>query len=226
MKTFLLIVILSFCPRLAFAAPVYASSATQFGDTVASVSVSVTPSGSDRLLIGCVQENQGSGNVSAVHFNTTEALTVVVTGVNSGAGEGHLYRRIAPSATTADLQADFVSGGSNGWIGGILFTGAHQTTPLGTPASEGSAGFINSATIDVPSGVDELVFDCSDVGALGALTYGGGQTSRFAVDNGFDQFSGSTKDGAAGNVTMTRGWGGASVKSVSASAARKVIVVE
>jgi hypothetical protein len=182
-------------------------------------------------------ENDGSANISAVHFNTTEALSSVITDVDSSGFLGHLYRRIAPSTGAHDLQADFVNAGSTAVLSGLTFTGAHQTTPLNTAASQGSAGFITDATMDVLSATDELVFDCHATDSPEAITYGGGQTSQ-TTDTVLFNFSASTKAGGAPTVTMTRGWGGgsqrsalfgASVKPVAGAppaASRRTIVVQ
>jgi hypothetical protein len=206
------------------AAPAFDTAASNQGDTVASISVSVTPAVvADRLLAACIIDNDGSANITAVHFNTTETLTAVVNDVSSGVGEfqGQLYRRIAPSTGAHDLQVDFVSAGSTGVIGGLVFNGADQTTPLGTAASQGSAGVITSATMDVTSAADELAFDCHGTSSAEVVTFGGGQTSQ--TTNAYFNFSASTKAGGAPTVTMTRAWGGGNERSVLFGASVKPV---
>jgi hypothetical protein len=111
------------------------------------------------------------------------------------------------------LQVDFVSAGSAGIITGVAFTGVHQSVPLGTAATEGSVGFLTSATVDLPSSVDELVFDCHTTQSAAAVSYGAGQTSQ-NTNTALLNFSASTKAGAGTSVTMTRAWNGSAERSV------------
>jgi hypothetical protein len=213
MKKLLLLLFL-LLPQLALAQPVFVVGAANSGDTVASVLISVTPSGSDRLLLGVVI-TAGTGvdstNISAVHFNTTEALTAVLNDVSAdNEFHGHLYRRIAPSTGAHDLQVDFVAGDSVGLIAGLVFSGTHQTVPLGTAVGQGSASFVTDSTIDVTSAVNEIVVDAAGTGSLATIGYGAGQTS--VLTNVYLQFTASTKAGA-GTVNMTRTWDGSAERA-------------
>jgi hypothetical protein len=111
----------------------------------------------------------------------------------------------------------------------MTFSGVHQTTPLGTFASAFSQASSGTASVNVSSAGNELVFDTVACANCSFLSTGSGQTQRWNYtlpDGMFPSIgAGSTEAGAA-SVTMSWGqgfpepWaiGGVSIKPVAGGA--------
>jgi hypothetical protein len=189
-----------------------------------SMTISHTTSGSNRLmLVGVALNNNQSETVSSVTYNGL-ALTLVGTAASTTNTRVEIWRRIAPSTGTNDVVITFSGNLRYGARAGVMtFTGAHQTTPLGTFAGA-NGNTVGPATVNVTSAATDLVFDtvgcaANDTATLcGSLTVGAGQTQRwnlFALDAGSTgeqtRAAGSTEPGAA-SVTMS--WAIAPVTAV------------
>jgi hypothetical protein len=201
-----------------WAAPAFEVAASTSADpTGASMSVAISPSGTNRLLTSCLVTNQVEANTTAHHFNTTENMTGVAF-INPIIDDPNakVFYLINPTTGSHDLTAEFTEVGTAAALGAIAFSGAHQTVPLGTPATHGEA--TDEATVTVDSAVDELVFDC------------------FGAANNPTVTIGTTEAGAAPTVVMSRSLNvaeraaliGVSVKpaAAAASAPRRVIVID
>lgn len=170
-----------------------------------SLTFSHTCTGSELLLIVGVAVISGSASdVTSVTYNGV-AMTAIpswnqVSGGGSCRSKG--YYLIAP-ATGAHNVVITVSPAVNIIAAGATsFTGADQTTPLGT-ANTATADNA-TATVDIASATGEIVIDC--VATLrSTITVGASQTSRWEQENIFSTFSGggSTEPGA---TTVTMSW--------------------
>ncbi|MCL4834230.1 MAG: DUF11 domain-containing protein [Caldilineaceae bacterium] len=133
------------------------------------LSFSHTPgTGSNRLLLVAVSigntgvsDETAPGTVTGVTFGGTP-MTLVNT-VHSGfAVRSYIYRLINPTASPSANIVITVGSKTSGVIASATtFTGVHQTTPLGTPASFTSNAYTISGT--VASAAGELVYSTAAV---------------------------------------------------------------
>jgi CSLREA domain-containing protein len=208
--------------------------AVSVGDTrPANLTIShTTGSGADRLmLVGISFVNDESETISSVTYNGV-ALTSVGSVDTSDDARVEIWRLIAPPSGTYDVVITFSAPLSRAAVAGVMtFTGVHQTTPLGAFASASLQCMAPCAdpSVNVASGVNELVFDTVACETCTSVTAGPGQTQAWnlSVLDGPrpDLGAGSTEPGAA-SVTMswTQGtddhWaiGGVSIKPSGGSA--------
>lgn len=173
------------------------------------VTISMTPSGSNTIMLG-THHGQGNTGVTSMVFNTSENLAAAVE--NTNAPYSGIWYVVAPTATTANLVITFAGGGSHGGTGMVL-TGAVQSSPIGTTLNTtAGTGTTASATFttgtDNSLNVDALAIDSS--GSTQSPTVSGtNQTGRtdFAPSS-FNQGATSTQSTTtAGSYTMSWSWG-------------------
>jgi hypothetical protein len=184
------------------------------GTAVSNVTTSAwTIAGSDRLLVGGMYWSASTppaytavkweGSAGAALTQVGSTLTV------SAFARLALARLIAPNAASGTLYGEVSATADVLGVGGSSFTGAHQTTPLGTAATNsGNSASPATATVDVSSAADELVTAVSagDRPIADSITIatGAGQTMRWEneVASSFTAGTQSTEPGAA-TVTMS-----------------------
>lgn len=208
---------------IAIAAPsgrpiVTTGTSSTSGTNVSSLTGSHTvPSGTNRLLIVPVSARNGSDVVTSVTFDGT-ALTRLDIGDFFIGVSAYLYYLIAPAETTADIVVTFSGSQGQAEAGAINITGAHQTTPFGTPVNNGAAA-ASSASQSVSSVSTELVIDVVSVFRASAVTLvvGAGQTERrnILVDS-LHGLGVSTEPGVASNtmswtLSSLTNWSGVAV---------------
>lgn len=186
------------------ASPVPGTAASVIINLVQTATVSVTPSGSDRVLIGGAIWRNSTVNPT-VTFNTTETLTEVGT-VATGSGlRALMFYRIAPTATTANVVFDWGAGEEpQGGVWACNWTGAHQTTP--TAGFTSASGTNETPSIDVTSVVtDEATIDTMGTFAGSTSAVGAGQTALYADQSlGGGGVMRSSYDGSStGTVTQS-----------------------
>lgn len=175
------------------------SSAEQVGNSP--LTWSHTCSGSDRGLI--VGVSVFVMDILSVTYNG-DALTLIGTGTANGSTKTFLYQLINPDSGTHDIVVTPDGPGLSLSCGGISFTGAHQTTMVGTEATGTGSSTAPSATASSSTG--EIV-----VSNLAWPTGGGDQTA--AVDSpsterwnlhtlgaSSTEGAGSTRDGETSTV--------------------------
>ena len=152
--------------------------------------------GSDRLLM---IQFQSTGTISSVTFNGA-GLT------NAGTGGGMtMWRRVAPFAGAANVQV-FLTLYSQTMYSASDWTGADQTTPLGTQVSAtGSSSSAATASVTCPT--DGAIFGgCGSTAyssAPGTITAGSGTT---LLGWGRSGANGHTKAGGYRLNTGTLSW--------------------
>jgi len=183
---------------------VNASSGASAGTTTSFSFQHTVNAGTDRVLIvgGAIRAGAPVAFTSVTYNGI--ALTPIqgVTGADDVRAE--LWYLINPPIGTFNVTLT-ASANRNLAGGAMTFTGVHQTTPVGTPASVG--GQSNSTSVDVTSASGEMVVDVvaqRDPGGMGTLTAGPGQTEQYRRDhpNTNMRIAGSTEPGAA-SVTMS-----------------------
>ncbi len=139
----------------AFPQLVYSTSGgSTGGSSTLSVSAAV-PAGSNRVLVVFVSNIEASAD----DFSSTLFGGVAMTNWYSGSGQIEgvdtrwaLYYLINPTAGTANVVTTWAGSTTNRNMHVMVFTGAHQTTPLGGTVNTLHAPDATSAAIDVPSG--------------------------------------------------------------------------
>jgi len=176
----------------------------------ATITISFTvASGSDRILIGWAGWRDDTQVITGMTFDgnsLTEVSTILGTiAAGNNQRSACAYRLIAPDVKTADFVATWGDTTVEHPLAGVsYYTGVDQTTPTGTPSTgEDSQLPADTLTITPASAVDDLVVDLHC--GTQAMTYGGGQTERLAVDGVSDIYS-TEKAGAATSTSMSRTW--------------------
>jgi len=177
--------------------------------TGASLTVSHTTSGTDRLMLVAPQWNAGGSTpkfVTAVTYNGV-ALTQVVHVQQSDDGATDIWKLVNPPTGTYNVVITYDVAPSFAHIAGVMtFTGVDQTTPLGTPASnnESTAGTDATASVVVSSATGELVFASVASETPDSVTWQGGTPEHWHIAAGGNSTvgAGATNSGAA-TVTMT-----------------------
>lgn len=178
------------------------SSNSVTGAGVTSLTVSVTTANSDRLLLAGIGLVAGTPpTISSVTYNTV-ALTEKWNFIHNTYFRNAGYYLIAPASGANNLVVNFSGAVNDAYLGGCAFSGVHQTTPLGTHVT--NTGSTTTATVDVSSATDEIVWDNATVYWTG-MTVGTGQTSRYEYDSLGSAWSGggSTETGSS---TTTMSW--------------------
>lgn len=182
-------------------------SSTAFTNTPADTShtQSVTVStGSDLVMVVAVGIEDETNTVSSITFNGS-ALTFHSRHACSPVSTLEWWYMVNPTVTTANVVVTVT--GSEQFSGGVMvFTGAKQTSPLGTPTYNGSGGTCGTGanpSITLTDGTTgDMAIDLF-MESAGSVTVGAGQTERWANSCLSSYCShGSTEAGAA-SVTMS-----------------------
>jgi hypothetical protein len=189
-----------------------------------------TGSGSDRLMLVGISVNVNDDErVAGVTYGGT-SLTKVGERNNDNDAMVYIYSLVAPNPGTADVVINFTSALNYGALAGVMtFTGVDQSTPLGTFASA-IGNDSTSASVNISSAPDELVF------AVVADEYDAITTAPTGQDVHWNTCtSGTSNCGAGGTIagasTVTMTWdldaeatpynhwaiGGVSIKPVSST---------
>lgn len=185
-----------------------------------------TCAGSDRVLLVGISYYDSGDTVSAVTYNSV-ALTVVSSStVSNGQYTSTMYCLIAPATGSNTVSVTFTGSVFDFKGGSISFTGADQTTPLGTANT--ATGSSTNPSVDITSATGEIVLDNLVIVHSGTLSVDGSQTQRWngTGASGFIKGAASTEDGS---TTTTMSWSnstsqawaisGVSVKPVASAAA-------
>lgn len=165
---------------------------------------SITPAGTNRLLIGCGGNDDGSpASVSSFTYGgvgMTSRFNSVLESFFRLVG----YSTTAPSTSGGTVSYTISTSNYAVCVTAIALSGVDQTTPLGTPVSGSTTGG-TSVSVNVSSETDDLVLDFI-FGNATTIAVNNGNTSRIEVENFIslgDSYGVSTK---AGDTTVTIGW--------------------
>lgn len=164
-------------------------------------------SGSDRVLEICIICDAGGTLATPTVDGSTTGVTRIATDNAAGPGSLQLdwYYLVNPTAGARTLAitcagASFVS------IFGRSWTGVDQTTPFGTPVTDG-ADNPGPATVGVPTSVGDIVADLvgeDSGGGSRTISVGAGQTAD-ASSTGNSTNLGASRETATG-ATTTMSW--------------------
>ncbi len=181
-----------------------AVDASSTGSTAdqASVTVSHTTSGSNRLMLVSMATDPHGVSVSSISYNGVNLMLVGAQEDPSAHSRVEIWELVAPDTGTHDVIVNLTGTSHRGvTVGVITFTGVNQTTP--TTAFSSASGTSTAASTTVASQTDDLVFAVLHSYNGSAATPGAGQTELWDVVVGQTNGSGTTKAGAA---SITSSW--------------------
>jgi hypothetical protein len=172
--------------------------------TNANATWSHTVAGMNRLLLVGIAIEMDSPNhtVSGITYDGVALTPVAALHFSDTSARGEIWRLIAPNVGTHNIIVTFTGIGSGlaAALGAVSFTGVHQTTPFGTPASN-TANMAN-ASVTVNANVGDLVFGHVAVNTGPTVT--DGQMTQWSQVNASQTRSvGSTKTGTTPTTTLT-----------------------
>ena len=173
-----------------------------------------TCSGSDRLLVVCIQFYHTVATVSALTYNG-----VALTKLGSFSDfnyNSEIWYLVAPATGTHDVSLTFSSVTFGFAYSSVSFTGVDQVTPMAGYAS--NSGTSTTPTVDVSSVADQVVIDSLCITHSGTLSVGASQTERSngIVTSGTLRAGVSTETGAS---TTTMSWSNSTSQGWVTSAA-------
>jgi len=201
-------------------------SQTTGSTTAASMTLSHTASGNDRLMLVTVSlANPGARSVSGITYNGDSLIFVGAQANGSNEARIETWALVAPDLGAHNVVVTLTGANTTGTVVGVsTFTGVDQATPLGTFASAG--GDSSNPTVNVSSGADELVFAGITVesGTNYNLVPGAGQTEHWDIHLD-DANSGASTEAGAASVALSWSFGGSNQWAVGAVSIRPTIGV-
>lgn len=180
------------------------------GEGATGISLSMSPSGSNRALYCIVTQAPGGGaDVDAVSatFNTSESMTVIHTDTTTNSNRHiRIFRRTAPTATTANVVFTW-AGGNHMRAICAAYSGVDQTTPEdAVQTTDGTSGN-TSSSVNVSSATGDMVMDAVVSSAGAVFTVGAGQTeiNQMTTDTGAGH-QGIASSYESGSTTTTMSW--------------------
>lgn len=173
------------------------------GGAITSLSTTISPSGSNLAVIIGVY---GSGQAAPPTVTYAAQTPVLIDDGGADPFEPSLWLYyVIPSAPgSASIVVTFGANCPRCALGAIAYTGVHQTTPVGTPASASESGVLTHTATVTDAVATGLVVDMILVSGP-VITMDGGQTLRVEEedwDGVFNAFGMSDK-GGTGSVAMT-----------------------
>lgn len=168
-----------------------------------------TTSGANRVMVFGICYYHPIATIAAVTYNAVAATFMPSASVDNGDYHVRMYSLIAPDTGSNTVSVSMSASVYEIGVGVITFTGAHQTTPYGTPAT--ATGNDTAPTVNVLAASDDIALDTLCIVHSGTLSVGSGQTSRWnTTAGGFFKYAGSTEPGA-GLTPMT--WSNTSIQA-------------
>lgn len=198
------------------------------GGSASNFSWAHTCSGSDRLLMLGIAWYDSIDTISSVTYNSVAMTAVPSSSKSIGQYTVVLYYLTNPASGSNTVAVTFSGGVFDFGGGAISFTGADQTTPLGTAAT--ASGTSTTPSVAVTSASGEIVLDTLIITHSGTLTVDGSQTQRWnSTGSGYTKYAGSTEGGAASTTmswsnSTSQDWAitGVAIKPVSTNTLRQL----
>ncbi|HXP17203.1 MAG TPA: DUF11 domain-containing protein, partial [Terriglobales bacterium] len=206
-------------------------SATSVGQQVSGAAPTVTfahtSAGTNLVLVVGVSINITNNTGATVTGVTYNGIALSSAGAHNDAGNTRrveMWTLIAPATGAHNVVVTLNLPGASGTlgvvVGAVTFTGADQTSPLRPFVSaDGAAG--TPASLNVPSGLNEMVIDTLATGGDQTITFGPSQAAQWnlqsltSLANPDVRGTGSTRAGAP-SVPLSETFSGTSNWSVGA----------
>jgi uncharacterized repeat protein (TIGR01451 family) len=175
------------------------TGSSQTGDVTVS---HTTGSDANRLmLVGISWKPDSNQNITSVTYGG-----VGLTQLGHVLGNDHrvaIYYLVNPASVTANVVVDFASGHKGAFVGVSTYSGVDQTTPLGTFNS--ATGDSTTASVNIASAPNDLVFDTVTKEKNGDLIVGANQIQRWNSNANVNEVrgAGSTELATAASTTMS-----------------------
>ena len=211
------------------------SSGQQVSGAAPTVTLAHTSTGTNLVLIVGVSINITNNTGATVTGVTYNGVPLTLAGTHNDAGNTRrveMWSLVSPAIGAHNVVVTFSLPGGTGTlgtvVGAITFTGTDQTSPLRPFVSaDGAAGA--TASLNVPSGLNEMVIDTLATGGDQTITFGPSQTAQWnlqsltSLANPDVRGTGSTRGGAPSvpiseTLSGTSNWslGALSVKPLQA----------
>jgi hypothetical protein len=136
---------------------VYSQSGGSASSTSSLTVSAAVPSGSDRVLVVFASNIEASADAfTGATFNGV-AMTLFSSGSSQVEGvdtNWAIYRLVNPDITTANIVVSWAGNTTNRNLHAMVFTGAHQTTPIANGANSINNTDATSFLLDVPGTAD------------------------------------------------------------------------
>lgn len=190
-------------PRLAFGAVGFDAVSSATGTGVASLAWNHTVTGANTLMLcgGHVWDFNGGTTINTFTYNS-QALTLVADATNVEQ-KVYAYRRTAPTTSTNQASVEF-SNNVNIVFGCMTFTGADQSSPVGTAGTDTDDLGSLSASIVVPANGMGASFAGSREAGASCVNLTSGNDERFdACNNTFEAHGLGSTTASTGSLSMT-----------------------
>lgn len=196
--------------------PAFVDAQSEYGIAVSSDTMSFTvPSGTGRVLLVATHNFIAGGpprTVSSVTFNG-DSLTNVTSRTFASDNSITLWSMVAPDVATGNIVVTYSGATDSCAMVASLWTGVHQTVPLGTAISADGSG--TAVTVDVAAAVNDIVVEFSSFkGDPGTYTPHASQTLREFTESGggFEEIGHSSEAGAttttmSSTISPSSDWG-------------------
>ncbi len=182
------------------------NSNTNGGDTATITVTGLTCSGANRVAIAVAGSANGAFCTGITYDGV--AMTFLGQDVRTDICYLDVYYLINPPTAASNIVATWSAAQTGGAALDVLvYTGMHQTTPFGTPASEDNAGTSVTGAGGVTTASGDLTFDAVSWSASGGATItatGTGHTQR-ATQNPIGGWELTAGD-MTGSGTITPTW--------------------
>jgi hypothetical protein len=188
----------------AAAGPAFTVAGGTIGNSVSSLSVTLTPTGSNRLCVVITGFYQSGRTISGCTVGGSSATQIAGYASNfiDGSGKTDAWTFIAPANSSTTITVTYSGSVGDAAMSVACFSGVNQSTPTGTPSVVSSNTATGTTT--PASNVGELVVMLSAY-YNSPGSDGSGQTLANAAEPGSPNLATriSYKAGAATSTTMT-----------------------
>lgn len=215
---------------IAFGATAHAEESISLGTTL---SASINPSGSDKILLVGVGWNSdtrsSSADVTGVTFGgvaLTRAIREQYTLFGTLYASVDIWYLIAPANGSASIVVTKGIEAQLTAFGAIVMTGVDQSSPIVSTGNSDGLGTMSSKSCSLTTETGQVIFDCmmlsDDGGAVPADTAGAGQTeiTNNEVLSVFELGVATSRKAAdAGSTTTSWSWVSSSIAAALAAVA-------
>lgn len=187
--------------------PSITSSDADIAGSVSTITSTVTPSGSNRIIYAALSNWGTVAPTSITAGGASMGSPIASLRDNAEIITWRLYRYLNPAASSTNVVATFAASNTQLQLLVVALDGVDQTTPDRTPAT-GAVADSTAISLTPTSQTGDLVIDflTGYIGG-GSFSPGAGQTAWKQHDPGpgSEVLAGSSEAGAAGTTTMS--WG-------------------
>lgn len=181
------------------------TAGSQYAASSATATVNLTASGADRVAILFVITGNDAGGtrLSSITVNGSAATFVRKNQLGATASHMYMYYYIAPPTSSVAYTATCADATDDTEIHALLYTGAHQTTPVDSNVFVSAAGNLTATTTTVAD--NAWLVSCGRNTSIGPPTAGTGTTARNTPSPAL-AISGDSNDAKTPAGSYSMGW--------------------